>query len=218
MRTTASIWASGCSSRMYRRSGDGESGGGLRATPGASVFKGALLMLIGLVLASGLARANEEAPSPQETVYQDTRVFVEQAFDGVSPEPSVLWLDAERKGRLKGILGHRYGGLRVRYWRQDETTAWILEEIGKYYPITAGFVVEQGRIANVEVLVYRESHGWEIRYPFFTDQFRGLALDEETELSGTIDNISGATLSVNSMERLARAALYLHGEAIDGGS
>lgn len=218
MRTTASIWASVSSSRMVRRSGEGASGGALRASPGAPVFLGALLTLVGLALASGSVRANEETPRSQETVYQNTRVFIEQAFGGVSPEPSVLWLDAERKGHLKGILGHRYGGLRVRYWRQDETTAWVLEEIGKYYPITAGFVVEQGRIANVVVLVYRESHGWEIRYPFFTDQFRGLTLDEEKDLSGTIDNISGATLSVNSMTRLARAVLYLHGEAIDGGN
>ena len=197
---------------------NGAPGGGLRTFPCALVFLSALLIIVGLALPGGPARAEEEAPDPQEVVYQDTRAFVERAFDGESPEPSVLWLDAKRKDRLKEILDHPYGGLRVRYWRHDETTAWILEEIGKYHPITAGFVVERGRIADVAVLAYRESHGWEIRYSFFTEQFHGLALDQETELSDSVDSISGATLSVNSMKRLARVALYLHREVTDGGN
>ena len=218
MPTTGSIWAWDISSRIARRFGTGASGGTrtLRGLPGAPFF-----LAVPLALAAfpcGAPPADADGPQAAETVYQDNRTFLEKAFGGTPPEPSVLWLDNTRKARLKDLLGHRYGGLRVRYWRQEATTAWILEEIGKYHPITAGFVVEAGRITDVAVLAYRESIGWEIRYPFFTDQFRGLAINEEAELSHSVDNISGATLSVNSMKRMARMALYLHGEAMDGGA
>jgi Na+-transporting NADH:ubiquinone oxidoreductase subunit NqrC len=52
-----------------------------------------------------------------------------------------------------------------------------------------------------------------VRYPFFTDQFNGLQLDENNRLQRKIDGISGATLSVNALTRLARLALHLHEEA-----
>ena len=56
-------------------------------------------------------------------------------------------------------------------------------------------------------------HGWEVRYPFFTDQFNGLQLDEKKQLNKKVDGISGATLSVNALTRLSRLALHLHREA-----
>ena len=99
--------------------------------------------------------------------------------------------------------------MRIKYWREGGRTAWILEEIGKYEPITAGFIVDSGKLAEIRILIYRESHGWEVRYPFFTDQFRGLELNENRRLTGPIDGISGATLSVSSITRLAALALFL---------
>jgi len=97
----------------------------------------------------------------------------------------------------------------VRYWSRDERTAWILEEIGKTEPITTGIVVDKGAIARISVLIYRESRGWEVRYPFFTDQFKGATLNSTHELDRNIDGISGATLSVRALTRLARVALLL---------
>jgi hypothetical protein len=87
---------------------------------------------------------------------------------------------------------------------------WILDEIGKDRPITAGFVVNQGRLEEVRVLVFRESRGWEIKHGFFTRQFADLWLSTGDRLSGPIDNITGATLSVKAMTRMATAALLLH--------
>jgi hypothetical protein len=99
--------------------------------------------------------------------------------------------------------------VRVRYWARGARTAWILEEIGKTQPITTGIVVDQGAIARIAVLVYRESHGWEVRYPFFTTQFKGATLSGTHQLDRSIDGISGATLSVRALTRLARVALLL---------
>ena len=121
----------------------------------------------------------------------------------------MIWPDSGLKAQIRDILGHEYTGLRIRYWKQDDRTAWILDEIGKEKPITTGIVVNQGRIERVRVLVFRESRGWEVRHAFFTDQFDNAALKTGSELDRTIDNISGATLSVRAVTRLARVALLL---------
>jgi len=57
------------------------------------------------------------------------------------------------------------------------------------------------------VLIFRETRGGEVRYPFFTDQFAGIMLGRDTLLSREIDGISGATLSVNALVKLTRLAL-----------
>lgn len=144
-----------------------------------------------------------------EDVYLPPADFVDLAFDGEPPSGKNLWLRGGIQDDITTILGHRYGGLRIKYWRDGSRTAWILDEIGKYEPITAGFIVDNGRLAEIRILIYRESHGWEVRYPFFTDQFRGLELNENRRLTGPIDGISGATLSVSSITRLAALALFL---------
>jgi hypothetical protein len=143
----------------------------------------------------------------------DPDTFITEAFEE-EPESRILWLKKDLKASMAEILGHPYKGLRIRYWQEGARTAWILEEITKVKPATFGFVVEDDVLQSVEVLVYRESHGWEIRYPFFTDQFKGVGL-EDSKLDKEIDGISGATYSVKAMIRMARLALFLHGEAIE---
>ena len=147
----------------------------------------------------------------KEDVYLEPDTFIEQSFEGES-ETKVLWLTKDLKAQIKNIFGKDYPGLRIRYWQQGNRTAWILEEIGKVRPITTGFLIENEKMLQMRVLIYRESHGWEVRYPFFTDQFAGLALDEKNNLNKDIDGISGATLSVNALTRLSRLALFLHEE------
>jgi hypothetical protein len=64
----------------------------------------------------------------------------------------------------------------------------------------------------MKVLAYRESRGFEIRFPFFMDQYRGAQVDANSKLDRQIDGISGATLSVRAATRLARLALVLDRE------
>ncbi|HEX7031281.1 MAG TPA: FMN-binding protein [Gammaproteobacteria bacterium] len=141
--------------------------------------------------------------------------FLGQAFEGSPPDASLVWLTGERGDAAAEILGHKPSSLRVRYWQQGGRTAWILEEIGREEFITAGFVIDDGALSNVQVLAFRESRGWEIKHDFFTDQFKGVELKRDRGLSEPIDNITGATLSVNAMKRMARLALYLDGEVRD---
>jgi hypothetical protein len=142
--------------------------------------------------------------------YQKPQAFLQETFPDGVPEPEVLWLIGDIEKEVTAIMGHDLGLLRVRYWEKDGRSAWILEEIGKEEPITTGVVIDQGKIEQIKVLIFRESRGWEVRYDFFTDQFKGTQLRDDRELDRSIDNISGATLSVRALTKLARLALYFH--------
>jgi len=146
---------------------------------------------------------------PEET-YQTSEAFLSEVFDGAVPPPSMLWLTGDLRDRTRAILGHTPATLRTRYWRKDQRTAWILEEIGKEHPITVGLVVQDDHLEIIKVLVYRESRGWEVRHDFFTRQFNQARLREGAQLDRHIDGIAGATLSVNAMRKLARLALSYH--------
>lgn len=142
--------------------------------------------------------------------YQSPKDFIHGVFKGEVPEAGKLWIKEDLRQKIRGIMEHDLGVLRLRYWFKDERTAWILEEIGKERPITTGLVVSKGKLEQIRVLIFRESRGWEVRYPFFTDQFKGASLDDNNNLDKPIDGISGATLSVMAMKKLARLAIVLH--------
>lgn len=144
-----------------------------------------------------------------EQQYLSVEAFVNNAFDGQPPNPKSLWVIAELGAQASAILGHPPNNLRERYWRQNNRSVWILEEVGKERLFTVGWVVEGGKIRETKVLTYRETRGWEVRYPFFTQQFEGAELTPKQELNRNIDGISGATLSVRAMRRMAELALLL---------
>jgi hypothetical protein len=138
--------------------------------------------------------------------------FLSLAFGGSEAELQTFWITSERRDAAKAAVGWAPAALRLRYWQAGERTAWILEDIGKDQPITLGVTVSGNHIERVDVLAFRESRGWEIRYPFFTDQFSGLTLAPDGYLSKPIDGITGATLSVRAVERVTRLALWLNAQ------
>lgn len=145
----------------------------------------------------------------KEVVHLTKEDFLAQAFEDGTPELKALWLKGDLKTAVSKTLGHDYPALRVRYWILNNRSAWILEEIGKEKPITAGFVIQENRLEIVKVLVFRESRGDEVKYPSFTEQFTGATLNNKQQLDRRIDGISGATLSVNALRKLAAVALQL---------
>jgi FMN-binding domain len=142
-------------------------------------------------------------------VYLEPEDFLNQVFENNTPKVKKIWLTKDLKLVVKKILGHDLNSIRLRYWADDVKTTWILEEIGRDQPITVGIVVKDEKIERINVLIFRESRGWEVKYPFFTDQFKQAFLLDNMELDKKIDGISGATLSVNALTKLARLALYL---------
>ena len=143
-------------------------------------------------------------------IYQKPDEFIANAFKTQSPDPEVIWIKGELRTKIEGILQHKYKEKRTRYWKKENRTVWILDEIGKKKPITVGIIIDNNKITQLKVLVFRETRGWEVRYPFFTQQFNTLSLKQDHTLSQTIDGISGATLSVRALDKLARISLILN--------
>jgi hypothetical protein len=157
----------------------------------------------------GLAALAVTAGAVHSEEYLGRDEFLRLVFGATPPSMHTLWLTDETRAAAQAAVGWAPGALRLRYWQAGEQTAWILEDIGKEKPITLGVVIAGRRIARVDVLAFRESRGGEIRYPFFTDQFNGASLSPDGYLSQNIDGITGATLSVRAVERVARLALWL---------
>ncbi len=160
-----------------------------------------------LIFVAGLAFAG---PAGEAGRYLETDEYLNAAFPSGVPAAQVLWLKGDLRADVERLLGHRFNGLRVRYWRDGTRSAWILDEIGKELPITIGIAVSSGAIARVDILEFRESRGWEVRYPFFTDQFVNARLGPNDTLDRHIDGITGATMSVDAVTRVAQVALLLH--------
>jgi len=135
--------------------------------------------------------------------------FLEKAFQANNPTAKTLWLNAQQKEDAEEIMQHPLVLLRVRYWQYQNKSAWILNEIGKEKPITIGIIINGHTIESVNILAFRESRGWEIRYAFFTDQFKDIFLTNDIQLNKRIDGVTGATLSVSAVKRCATLALYL---------
>ena len=151
-------------------------------------------------------------------IYQEPDDFIREVFAEQEPLTRVIWLDKMLQEKVATILDHPYHGLRVRYWINGTRTAWVLDEIGKEKPITTGFVINNNKIELVRILAFRESRGWEVRHSFFTRQFENAGIDSSTHLDHSIDNISGATLSVRAVTKLARVALLLHQKVLSDGA
>jgi len=142
--------------------------------------------------------------------YMTSSEFLEKAFGSEAPKIQTIWIKEELKKVVHKITLGSLKKLRVKYWVKDDRTAWILEEVGKELPITIGVVIENDEIVNLEILTFRESRGGEVRYPSFTNQFSSLRLEKDHSLNKHIDGVTGATLSVRAVKKVARLALYLH--------
>lgn len=140
--------------------------------------------------------------------------FLENAFgDGLVAKQEKLWISKETKSLLSKDIDYQLNQIRMGYWVLGQRTAWVLEEIGKEKPITIGVVVENAQIVSIHVLEYRESRGAEVKYDFFTRQFQGAQFKDSVSsfrLNRRIDGITGATLSVRAVKKVAKLALFLH--------
>jgi len=86
----------------------------------------------------------------------------------------------------------------------------IQETIGKHRPITYMVGVSpDGRVTSVEILVYRESKGNEVRMKRFNYQYEGKTTQDPIRINKDIINITGATMSVRSVSAGVKRALVL---------
>jgi hypothetical protein len=175
-----------------------------------------MLALVLLSSAAGYIPAAHASGSALHQFELSTEDYIRNAFGGNVPAAERVWVRGQLKQTVEQILQHKSTFLRAKYWQLGQKSVWVLDEIGKDKPITVGITVlhEGGKstLLDVKVLAFRESRGWEIKHDFFTRQFIGLGLlspSPKPKLDNYIDGITGATLSVRALKKLAKIALTL---------
>ncbi len=88
--------------------------------------------------------------------------------------------------------------------------AMIHNTIGKHKPMTYMVGIDpRGQVTHVELMVFRESRGSEVRKKRFNYQYEGKTVLDPVRINKDIINISGATMSVRSMSAGVKRVLVL---------
>ena len=135
---------------------------------------------------------------------------------GVRAERSTLALSPAELAALSRRVGRRveqreYPVLTVSAG-SGEFLGWIflLDVVGQTLPITFAIGVKaDGKLQDLQVMVYREPHGSEIRERRFRAQFAGKRLEDPILVGKDVDAITGATISSHSAAYAVRKALAL---------
>jgi hypothetical protein len=136
--------------------------------------------------------------------------------DGVRFERSTLTLSPAELAELSRRVGRKvdapsYPVLAVSS-ASGQLLGWIfvLDVVGQTLPITFAVGIKaDGLVQDVEVMVYREPHGSEIRERRFRAQFAGKSADQPLLVGKDIDAISGATISSHSAAYAVHKGLAL---------
>ncbi|HEY7872125.1 MAG TPA: FMN-binding protein [Rudaea sp.] len=104
-----------------------------------------------------------------------------------------------------------------RVWNGDAAVGWFFEDavIGKSELITYALALNAtGKITNLEILEYRESHGGEVRLAAWRKQFSGKSATDAVALDRDIRNISGATLSCRHLTQGVHRLLQMYAHVL----
>ncbi|HOM11755.1 MAG TPA: FMN-binding protein [Rubrivivax sp.] len=156
------------------------------------------------------------APVVQAVEYLGVQAAQKLAFpEATAFVPVPLALDADARTQLDAVA--RPPGARdPKVWRalagsRTLGTFFVDAVIGKQdYIVYALALDASGRVLRLEVLEYRETHGWEIRNERWRAQFTGKSASDAVRLNDDIANISGATLSCRHVSDGVRRLLALH--------
>ncbi|MBI1394697.1 MAG: FMN-binding protein [Betaproteobacteria bacterium] len=156
-----------------------------------------LALIPAAIVAPHMAFATEylTVPQAQKALFPDADRF----------EDVTVALDAAQIEAIEKLSGMRQRWKKQPVWRAEKagtTLGWFIVDnvVGKHEFITyAAGITQDGHVAGIEILVYRETHGYEIRNANWRDQFDGKTLSDPFKLDVDIVNISGATLSCRNV-------------------
>jgi hypothetical protein len=175
-----------------------------------------VLKIIRAGVGAAVLLATLTGPARAETTYFTTRALLTEFFpksERVSYRTFVL--EPSLKARLAQRLG--YVPAKDRYTIYIATTqgkvdgyAIVDDEMGLHQPITfATRLGPRGAIERLEIVVYREPRGDEVRDARFRKQFEGKTAQDPMRPGRDIDAVSGATVSSASLATGARRAAIL---------
>jgi Na+-translocating ferredoxin:NAD+ oxidoreductase subunit G len=131
-----------------------------------------------------------------------------------------LVLTDMQRDQIKRLSGVRQRNAKQLVWRAEQQgvlLGWFIvdEVVGKHEFITyAAALSPQGAVLGIDVLVYRETYGSQIRGEVWRKQFAGKQLQNPLVLGKDITNISGATLSCKNVSTGVRRLLALQQVAL----
>ncbi len=131
-------------------------------------------------------------------------------------EPHSVTLTAAQRKAIEQASDTRVYNSRPRVWQamQGDTVLghfFVDQVYGKHEFITYALAItSEGTVAGVEILEYRETHGYQVRQPRWRAQFLGKDADDAVKLGRDIQNISGATLSCRHLTDGVRRLLATH--------
>jgi len=159
--------------------------------------------LVSFVFLSTFAFAEEEKKF-QLQVYLTKKQAFEIAFPGADEiKKERLWPTKKKIRAIEEIYMYKIYETRFTFYtgiKNGKSMGSMLIDniIGKSFPITFMTVLNtDGTVRDVEIMVYREPQGWEVRYKSFRSQFYG---KDTSSNSNEILSISGATLSVRAIK------------------
>lgn len=146
----------------------------------------------------------------QEMTHADVYLTEEDALKLMFPKSEqirkeVLKLSPEKKHQIEERIGWKFPEESFEVYVGETGTevdgyALVQNTIGKHKPMTYMVGVDtRGHVSNVELLVFREARGSEVRMKRFNVQYEGKTVLDPVRLNKDILNISGATMSVRSM-------------------
>ncbi|TAJ25177.1 MAG: FMN-binding protein [Nitrospirae bacterium] len=158
--------------------------------------------------------------TPEELNHSDVFLTEEDAVKLMFPQSErvrkeVLRLNREQKTLVESRIGWKFPEESFEvYVGETGTTidgyAMVHNTIGKHKPMTYMVGVDnKGRVSNVELLIFREARGSEVRTKRFNYQYEGKTVLDPVRINKDIINISGATMSVRSMSAGVKRVLVL---------
>ena len=158
--------------------------------------------------------------TPQELGQEDVYLTPDEAAKLMFPKSDrirkeILTLQPEQKTLIQKLIGWNFPETSFECFigeTNGKIDGWALIQhtIGKHKPMTYMVGVNpQGEATNVEVLVYRESRGSEVRTQRFNYQYEGKDVHDPIRINRDIINISGATMSVRSMSAGVKRVLVI---------
>ena len=168
-----------------------------------------ILVIAGLIFFPPFSGAEEKKLDLQ--VYLTKKQALEIAFPGAEKiDKERQWLTDEQKLAIEKIALMKIEENRFTYYvgkKADKPTGYMVIDhiIGKSFPITFMTVLNvDGTVRDVEIMIYREPRGWEVRYPTFMSQFFGRNAQSDFR---EINSITGATLSVRAITKGVKKAV-----------
>jgi Na+-translocating ferredoxin:NAD+ oxidoreductase RnfG subunit len=149
-------------------------------------------------------------PLQYEKVYLSEQAALEKSFKPTIPTMQSIHIPTHDRLLLKKESSVSFHASLVPYYKNQTGTAFVLEEVGKYYPITLFVKVSpEGKIVMTHVLIYRERIGSGVRKNRFLKQFLGRSRNDQLMVDRDINGISGATISSWAVSTAVKKALYL---------